>query len=219
MSRDHLAGEGAPHEAVQSGAHHAIEWLIGPTPRARHVNDVLCPERPMIPAREAQTAVAQHIIAHLFGRVYLSCVKREHMLVCPMTGDTASDANGQLLPGDLKHQPCASSSDHAWLVYGACINPSPTISSKVRRRPVIKQAVRTHGDVAPCGVTEVELSIDSCQEGRRFRNRLRMPRRAKIRGVSATASSRDCGRKFVHSLICTTVCRVPPKDSGGLTRW
>jgi hypothetical protein len=50
MGRELFAGVVAPHEAVQSGASRFFEWLIGRLGRGRHVNDVLCPVRSMIPA-------------------------------------------------------------------------------------------------------------------------------------------------------------------------
>jgi hypothetical protein len=50
-----------------------------------------------------------------------------------------------------------------------------------RRRPVIKEPreytamFRIHGDVALCGAADVDLSIVSSQEGKKFRDRLPMP--------------------------------------------
>jgi hypothetical protein len=87
-----------------------------------------------------------------------------------------------------------------------------------RRRPVIKEPrestamFRIHGDVALCGAADVDLSIVSSQEGEEVSRPAANAVSGKIRGVSATATSRNCGREFVHSTDLHYDCPVSPKS-------
>lgn len=201
-----------------------IVWLVWPLGRGWHAqtpqNDVSCPVRSIIPARGAGemwlSSLSSTRLVDVF--IFLLWSKRTKCMVGPMTRDTAkNDCNPALQASAL----CDVVRTHLAHPHGIGMNPSITISSMARWRPVIKQPPERTAmlPTAERPTTSSRPLSLSGGDGKGSCERVPMPCAVRCVGYQPR-QPRQTHREiaedslYIWSLICATLCRVLHKKVG-----